>query len=242
MSKPLCAQGMSIRKSLKINIPPLSFIAYGKLLALSFSAFLGLFLLFTLVSHVFSVELWEAAAGLNSIIALVIIFLSLKKSPQFFSGAPVISYLPGLLVFFAALLMGLLMSLGKFEMGKMSEIATVQSLFIICVIVPISEEFVFRIGLTSLTSKIGGLFWGSFFSVLVFTSLHMVSSWEELFQGNFGGNPLGPFLLGVLAEIIYRKWNNIFAAIFFHMACNLTPYIFYVTEPRWLKWLSALYN
>ena len=108
-------------------------------------------------------------------------------------------------------------------------------------LVPVVEELVFRRGIGTFFRKNFGLFWGSYFSVFVFTFIHSMPTLERLLSGEVG-LPLGVILLGIVCEFLYISSGGcILGCILFHMACNATPALFILIDERWLDWLNAIY-
>ena len=98
------------------------------------------------------------------------------------------------------------------------------------VLVPIAEEILFRVGLWGWLGPVSN---GAriYLTSVSFAALHSASnSW-----------PIGPFLLGVLSQVILLRGGGLLTAILLHMACNATVVIFLALDPRWLDWLSVFY-
>lgn len=107
--------------------------------------------------------------------------------------------------------------------------------------VPIVEELTFRVGLGFILLRLGGsIIWASYFSILIFTVMHGLPSYEDFLSGNIGFF-LGPFVLAVFCEAIYRLSHKIIPCIFLHSACNSSAVIFSWGGGYWLEKLSYLY-
>jgi membrane protease YdiL (CAAX protease family) len=107
--------------------------------------------------------------------------------------------------------------------------------------IPVVEEIVFRVGVGNFFRKLGSISLGSYFSAIVFALVHSSLSLKNLFSLNFF-LPLGPLLLGLIAEFLYLKSDKkVFPIIAFHASCNLSVVVFSMFDARWLTWLRLLY-
>lgn len=105
-------------------------------------------------------------------------------------------------------------------------------------LVPFAEELYFRIGLSELWRRAVGPIIGSIASALYFAVLHGDG---EIFSANIlTWLPLGPFLLALCCEILYRNTQNIRVACYFHLSCNLSAVLFYQGVP--MDFLRHLYQ
>ena len=149
---------------------------------------------------------------------------------------PSLVYFPALLVFFVSF------SLALMEAEKpYNELPLSFRSFLLIVVVPCAEELVYRLGLTQLFSRIGGRFWGAYFSVLVFAVMHGLPSLDRLLSLELGFY-LGPFILAILCELLFGWSNQLFPAILLHMACNWTGVIFSWAGGYWLSVFRFLYH
>ncbi|MEY4630412.1 MAG: hypothetical protein RIQ81_532, partial [Pseudomonadota bacterium] len=107
---------------------------------------------------------------------------------------------------------------------------------------PLIEELVYR-GLFARRFRARhGYLAGSYFSAVLFAWVHAWPSLANLLAGQPGGVPPGPLLLALICDWLYVKTGSLWPAVAFHAACNATPAIFAVLDPRWLKWFGALYQ
>lgn len=96
-------------------------------------------------------------------------------------------------------------------------------------IVPIAEELYFRAGASELWRRAFGPVAGSIASALYFAVLHGSG---DIFTANIlTWLPIGPFLLALCCEILYRKTQRIRVACYFHLSCNLSAVLFYQGMP-----------
>lgn len=107
-------------------------------------------------------------------------------------------------------------------------------------LIPIVEEWVYRVGLSSVLQKFLPGFWGIYVSALAFSWMHSQPSVERIVAGETGLF-LGPFLLAIVCDLLYRVTKKISVAIALHISCNLTVVIFTATDSRWFDWLHFLY-
>lgn len=181
---------------------------------------------------------WLAAAICNALLAVLIISarhyfpLSSLKHPI----AVKLAYSPALvLLLLIMILAGFSRLYGGAEQQYINPEQWAWVLWI-----PISEEIVFRWGAGSILKRVGGMFWGSYFSVILFTLQHSNPTLQNLLRLNIG-LALGPLLLGICCELILAYTGRIGAAIAFHMICNFSVVIFNLLDSRWLRWLGFLY-
>ncbi|MEZ4742383.1 MAG: CPBP family intramembrane glutamic endopeptidase [Bdellovibrionota bacterium] len=106
--------------------------------------------------------------------------------------------------------------------------------------VPIIEEIVFRCCIGNFFRKNAGIFWGSYFSVLVFALAHSMPTVSNILSLKIGV-PLGPLFLALFCEIIYVGSGKLGPAITLHAVCNASVIIYSIIDARWLEWLGFLY-
>jgi len=107
--------------------------------------------------------------------------------------------------------------------------------------IPIIEEIVFRVGIGDTLRRIGGAFFGTYLSVIIFSYMHSYPTYERLLAGSTG-IIVGPLLLAVCCEWIWLGSRRLGPIITFHAACNATIVIFSLTDSRWLTWLNVFYQ
>lgn len=97
--------------------------------------------------------------------------------------------------------------------------------FIIAIVAPIAEEFVFRgVMLNELMGLFG--FWkGIGFTSLIFAVFHI--------------NLFGAFLFAVLASLLYVKTRNLLAPILLHIANNTLAVYQSFANPAFMEWLTV---
>ena len=86
--------------------------------------------------------------------------------------------------------------------------------------VPVIEEVVFRLGLgTLLRSHCSRYFIACYGTALVFALLHGLSvmPWEITRIINLG---VGPFILSIVSDVLYRQWGSLSLSIILHACCN----------------------
>lgn len=155
-------------------------------------------------------------------------------------------WLPALIVVGGALFLGVcsLFLVGSTEQAEskpipLSAIPPVQLVYVF--IVPIVEEYFFRLGIGTHLRRYAGVLWGSYFSAMLFSVVHSYPTVARLMDGQIG-LLLGPFLLGLICEALFGYVRRLGPAIAFHMACNGTVVLFSLVDPRWLDWLRVLYS
>lgn len=107
--------------------------------------------------------------------------------------------------------------------------------------IPVVEELTFRVGFGNFFRKRYGIMLGAYLSAILFAFVHTLPSVDKIAAGAIG-IPLGPFFLAMANEFIVVSTGRLKPAILLHMACNASVPIFLYFDPRWLKWLSALYS
>ena len=108
-------------------------------------------------------------------------------------------------------------------------------------IVPIVEELIFRVRIGEWFRRLGGPLWGAWFSAALFSFVHTQPTFEKMIALEIG-LPLGPFLLGLMCEVIYIKTRRLLPIVILHGICNGTVVIFSLIDSRWFAWLSLLYS
>jgi len=114
------------------------------------------------------------------------------------------------------------------------------SQWIFVLVVPVVEEWSFRVGLGYFFRRLSGSLWGGYFSAMLFSMVHSLPTWSRVLDLKIGLLP-GPLFLGILCEALLLMTGRVLPAIALHMACNATVIIFTVMDGRWLKWLDFLY-
>jgi membrane protease YdiL (CAAX protease family) len=107
--------------------------------------------------------------------------------------------------------------------------------------VPIIEELVFRVGIGQYMRRVGGVFWGSWFSAVTFALVHASPTLAKLSVLEIG-LPLGPFFLGLACEALFVRTGKLWPVVLLHVVCNATVPLFSLLDDRWLGWLSLLYT
>ena len=108
--------------------------------------------------------------------------------------------------------------------------------------VPLVEELVFRYGIGALMHRFSGSsLWAAWFSALTFALVHTAPTLHNVSQGHFG-IAAGPFLLGLLCEVLAIGTGRLAPLVALHAACTATVIIFSLGDQRWLDWLRVLYN
>lgn len=188
---------------------------------------------------------WAAAAVFHGFIAaLLLVVLALKPQLNLSNSNrlslldkhPSLVYLPALLVLLISLLLVIIKAETPFKYSHISSKS-----FVTITLIPIVEEICYRLGLSGLLSKIGGQFWGGYFSILVFTTMHGLPSIDRIFNQQVGFF-LGPFLLAIVCELIFTWSKQLFPAILLHMVCNSTGVIFSWAGGYWLNVFGFLYQ
>jgi len=108
------------------------------------------------------------------------------------------------------------------------------------VLVPIVEEVVFRMGVGSLIRWRWNGWVGYYVSALFFSVLHTSPTMDRVLALKVGV-ALGPFLLGLFCEFLFKVTGRLFFPIIFHCICNASVYIFSYFDARWLGWFSVFY-
>lgn len=123
-------------------------------------------------------------------------------------------------------------------MGRSTAIPLDISMIASITVIPVAEELYFRAGFSELWRRACGPILGSVASAGYFAVLHGDG---DIFSANLlTWLPLGPFLLALCCEGLYRKTKQIRVACYFHLSCNLSAVLFYDKVP--LDFLSYLYT
>lgn len=112
--------------------------------------------------------------------------------------------------------------------------------FMTIFLVPVVEEFAFRGILTPLFYRVSRSAWSVYFSALVFSLAHTVSSPSDLFLLHVG-LALGPFLLAIFCEALLMLKAGLLSCILLHGAANATVVIISWGDARWFEWWSLFY-
>ena len=188
---------------------------------------------------------WAAAALFHTFLGIGVLFAFYfwpnLRAPMVYRHAllkrhPHLIYMPAAFVFLVSILLALWKAAPPYHEPYLS-IRSVLSISL----VPISEEVCYRLGLSRLLSCIGGRFWGGYFSILIFTMMHGLPSFERIYNLDVGFF-LGPFLLAISCELLFAWSNRLFPAILLHMACNSTGVIFALTGGYWLDVFKIFYH
>lgn len=97
-------------------------------------------------------------------------------------------------------------------------------------LVPIVEEIIFRLGL-----------WEVLWSRSTLTKVYLTSMSFALLHYEGTAWPVGPFILGVISQVMLLRGGGLVGSILFHTACNATVVIFLTIDSRWLNWLKLFY-
>ncbi len=128
----------------------------------------------------------------------------------------------------------LLFLIGVTGLGLLSservQIPDLKAFILPVVLVPIVEEIIFRVGLWSFLGRIP-----------TGAKLYLTAASFACLHTNGSQIPLGPFLLGLLAQWMLLRGAGLVTVILLHMACNATIVIFLTLDPRWLDWLRIFY-
>lgn len=188
--------------------------------------------------------LWKKAFFVNFALALCVLLISrfrnLTSISTYLTGNPltrrgVICFVPGVAILFAVT--------GSLLSGDLRTELIKPDLFhwsLIFIWIPVVEELVFRLGLSSIIGKFLNPVWGSYFSVLIFSWLHSNPSIDHIFSGE-SGLIAGPLLLGACCEGLKYSSGSILPAISLHIACNTSAILFIYGDGGWFKPFLSLY-
>lgn len=187
-------------------------------------------------------ESWVNIAICNSIGAVIVFGIVPKPAYRSVPLNLKVSLAPGLSLIGAAILAAWSSSLLAPGVVAEAEFEGFSSWSIIGAIVwiPAVEEIVFRRGIGVLFARRFGHVLGGYGASLLFAWVHSLPTFSKVLEWDLQ-IPMGPFLLGLACEFIYRRSGRLSAIIVFHGACNSTAIIFAKVDPRWLDWLKGLY-
>jgi len=219
---------------LQIIIATLSTLSIAVLLAEVYQA-----------ASVYISEGWLASAVINSIFSVVLIVFLAKFRPEALkafslkvkAGSYKIAFLPALLILVGSL-GAVLISSNFGEIPKTTYVNTQNIYWIFWI--PVVEEIIFRFGFGRVFRNRLGMYWGAWYSSILFALMHSNPTAANLLSGELGIS-LGPLLLAFCCEFLLIKTGRLWPAILFHAACNATPLIFSLFDSRWLSWLEMLY-
>jgi membrane protease YdiL (CAAX protease family) len=193
---------------------------------------------------------WVAAAVVNTILAVIIIWQWHKLRLLYKEGIPQsavmerlqnqpfwYAYIPTFVVLAFVCISGLSTSFSS-EATK-QPIASHQWYWFL--LIPVIEEIVFRAGVGTIFRKMGGFLWGSYFSVILFSLVHSGPTLERVAAFKFG-IILGPLILGFFCEILFVMYGRLGPVIALHMVCNGSVIMYSLTDARWLQWLKLVYS
>ena len=205
-------------------------------LYLIFFLSLSLFIrfLYTGVSYLLPYEPVIDVAIANTLLAI----FALKNLTLGNSEKTVKSIIPSLFIILASF--GISFVSKQFGAEHTEFVLDVSTILITCLWVPIVEELVYRKLFASFLADKQHILWSCYLSGLFFSMNHSLLNVSD-FPINMISIPVGPFLLGAICQYLVLYSGSIFAGICFHIACNLTVYIFLYNDNRWLEWLSYLY-
>lgn len=110
------------------------------------------------------------------------------------------------------------------------------------ILAPVLEELVYRGLISPVLRRDCGNLAGSYFGAVLFAWVHTSPTIPGILAGNPGSVPPGPLLLALVADWLYVRFGSIWIPVAFHSACNVTPVMFGMLDPRWLDWLGELYQ
>lgn len=193
----------------------------------------------------FGVSKWAAAAVFHGFIAVLIVFLVVFRPKLNFPKEnrnrvlalyPYLPYLPAFAVFVVSLFLAFVKAETPYNYSYLSLKSLITVIF-----VPIVEEICYRLGLSRLFQSIGGRFWGGYFSVLVFTTMHGLPSIDRILNNQVGFF-FGPFLLGIACELLFVWSKQLIPSILLHVACNSSAVVFSLAGGYWLTFFRFLYH
>lgn len=174
-------------------------------------------------------SLSEKILVFNSLLAACfLIYFSSHTSPFPFWPKKLIYLVPGPLIILVTLFLGYISAAqwSPIDAFLPHIYAHWQMIFI----VPIAEEVLFRLGLWNLlgtSSRASRVYLTS----ICFAILHYRGAdW-----------PVGPFILGVLSQLMLLRGGGLLSSILLHMACNATVAVFLTLDERWFDWLKVFY-
>ena len=183
---------------------------------------------------------WLPPLVVNGILSVIVIY-NWKRKNQ----APLPTFVPKLVYFLPslvtllAIIVAIIISRSSID-GAPAIAYNLENIIFFVVLVPIVEELVFRAGFGPIFIEKGGIFWGIYWTALLFSLCHTMPTFSDVLHLNIS-LPLGPFLLGIICHWIYHKSATVLPAIVFHSVCNASVYIFSTYDHRWIDWLNLLY-
>lgn len=208
--------------------------------------------LYTIASHAFSGPPWLAPLLINTLLASVVAWRIWDgKVPRpgvvKFGRRGTLAtwlarpwwraYIPALAVLVLSIVVA---ATSRITYSGFESRALTSSQFLFVLWVPVIEELLFRVGIGAFFRRYVGVFWGAYFSAILFAVVHTQPTLASMLNGHIGA-PLGPLLLGIATEFLYIWTGRILPAMVLHAVCNLTVVIFAVIDGRWLDWLGAFY-
>jgi membrane protease YdiL (CAAX protease family) len=162
--------------------------------------------------------LWWAAAIINTVFATLIVCKKIKVTRQIQRKgiAPWIFYIPAFILFGS----GAYFFWNRYPSQSLADLKLSHLLMITWV--PLVEEITYRQGLSGWCRNLlnsDGL-WGSYFSALIFALLHGMF-FADFTIDNMLQLILGPFVLAIVAEFLYRNSGEIASCVVLHSCCNL---------------------
>ena len=182
---------------------------------------------------------WLAALAVNATFAVIVVALGRPSKREARSPSAskfFLVYGPALFIVVGAAALGLATSGGTAR----SNVVIPGETWAMIAAVPIVEEWLFRVGFGRWYRGACGPWLGAYLGALTFAMVHSDATIGGWLSGRTGIVP-GPLLLGIACELLYRYTGSVTAIILLHGACNATPTLFALTDPRWLDWLGFLY-
>ena len=115
------------------------------------------------------------------------------------------------------------------------------STYIICFLIPIVEEYLFRGHLSKFLGNHIGWWAGRYVSIICFSFLHTWPRFTDFSDMSFG-LAIGPLLLGIFCELSVWATAKLYPAILLHMVCNGSLYLLILFDSSWMDRLSFLYG
>jgi len=191
---------------------------------------------------------WLPALTVNAALAIVVLLAARLWIPgmrkpvaavRWFAESKIRIAMPALAILIGSLALVALASVLPGSPDRETPLSWNLAVFVL--LVPIVEEIVFRQGLGTFFRKIGGVWWGSYFSAFTFAFVHSSPTLDRIAGGSIG-LALGPLLLGLACEAVYLVGGRLWGAVALHAACNFTVVIFLMGDGRILHWLDFLYQ
>jgi membrane protease YdiL (CAAX protease family) len=186
---------------------------------------------------------WGGALIVNAALAVAVLLSGRRLQSQAQSVTvakrPWLVWFPALMILTGSVLLVLIVASVSEEPLRFAGIPVEQMWFVF--VVPIVEEIVFRLGIGTVFRRLGGVFFGSWFSAFLFAFVHSQPTLQDVAILQVG-LPLGPFLLGLICEALLVSSGRIWPAILFHAACNATVVVFAIGHPAIFESLRFLYS